>query len=73
MIDWEGMILARQEAIEIWEDDPDSPYLDEEWIDVTDEVINEQRKRKEAAADQTDPFRSQGSDNEGVWTDPLRV
>lgn len=23
MIDWEGMILARQEARELWEDDPD--------------------------------------------------
>lgn len=50
MIDYEDMILARQEAIEIWEDEPDSPYLDE-WIDVIDEVINEQRKSKEAAAD----------------------
>ena len=44
---WEDMILARQEAIEIWEDDPDSPYLDEEWIDVTEEVINSQRKGDE--------------------------
>lgn len=27
MVDWEGMILARQEAIEIWEEDPDAEYL----------------------------------------------
>lgn len=47
MIDYEGMILARQEAIEIWEDDPDSPYLDEEWIDVTEEVINNQRSKED--------------------------
>lgn len=73
MIDYEGMILARQEAIEIWEDDSDSSYLNEEWIDVMEEVINEQRKRKEAAVNQTDPVRSQGIDNEGLWSDPVRV
>ncbi len=27
-MDWEDMILARQEDYEIWEDEPDSPYLD---------------------------------------------
>ena len=27
MIDYEGLILQRQELIEIWEDDPDSPFL----------------------------------------------
>ena len=27
MIDYEDAILARQEMMEIWEDDPDSPYL----------------------------------------------
>ena len=32
MIDYEGMILARQEAIEIWEDDPDSEYLTDDDI-----------------------------------------
>lgn len=73
MIDWEGLIQARQEAIEIWEDDPDSPYLDDEWIDVTDEVINEQRKCKEDAADQTDLIRSPESDNDGLWSDLVRV
>jgi len=26
-IDYEALILARQEATEIWEDDPDSPFL----------------------------------------------
>ena len=26
-IDYEDLILERQEAIEIWEDDPDSEYL----------------------------------------------
>lgn len=27
MLDYEDMILARQEEMEIWEDDPDDPYL----------------------------------------------
>lgn len=27
MPDYEDMILARQEEMEIWEDEPDSPYL----------------------------------------------
>lgn len=38
MIDYEDAILARQEMVEIWEDDPDSPYLghfkDDEYIAV---------------------------------------
>lgn len=25
--DYEGLILEKQEDIEIWEDDPESPYL----------------------------------------------
>lgn len=25
--DYEDLILERQEAIEVWEDEPDSPYL----------------------------------------------
>ena len=33
MIDYEGMILARQEALEIWEDDPESEYLTDEEIE----------------------------------------
>lgn len=27
MIDYEALILAKQEAIEIWEDDPDSLFI----------------------------------------------
>lgn len=26
-LDYESMVMERQEATEIWEDDPDSPYL----------------------------------------------
>lgn len=35
MTDWEGMILARQEALEWYEDDPDEAalYLPEELIE----------------------------------------
>lgn len=29
-MDWEGMILARQEAMEIWEDEPESDFLTDE-------------------------------------------
>ncbi len=40
-IDYEELILMKQEMIEIWEDDPDSPYLqsadDQWWNDVPDE------------------------------------
>lgn len=28
MIDYESLILARQDALEIWEDEPDSPYIE---------------------------------------------
>ena len=43
MIDYEAMILERQENIEIWEDDPDSPYLSQHfdsgnwWDEIPDE------------------------------------
>lgn len=30
MIDYEALILARQEALEIYEDDPDSDFLSDE-------------------------------------------
>lgn len=34
VMDYEALILARQEALEIWEDDPDSDYLTEEAKDT---------------------------------------
>lgn len=66
MVDYEALFKAWEETINLWRDDPDD-------IDVTEEVINEQRKRKEDAADQTDLIRSQGFDDEGLWSDPVRV
>lgn len=39
-IDYEELILIKQELIEIWEDDPESPFLqaeDEWWNDIPDE------------------------------------
>ena len=38
-MDYESMILARQEATEIWEDDPESPYLQPDPGDVVRHVI----------------------------------
>ena len=66
MVDYEALFKAWEETINLWQDDPDD-------IDVTEEVINEQRKRKETAADQTDLIRSQESDNDGLWSAPVRV
>ena len=37
-MDWEGMILARQEAMEIWEDEPDSEFLTDEERQYFEEV-----------------------------------
>ena len=46
-MDWEGMILARQELAEIWEDDPDAAadlgYIEdpENWIyDDYDDILD---------------------------------
>ena len=66
MVDYDALFKAWADTINLWQDDPDD-------IDVTDEVINEQRKRKEAAVNQTDPVRSQKSDYDGLWSDPVRV
>ena len=33
-VDYEDLILARQEAIEIAEDEPDSVYLDNWWDEI---------------------------------------
>ena len=66
MVDYDALFKAWEETINLWRDDPDD-------IDVTEEVINEQRKRKEDAVDQTDLIRSQESDNDGLWSDPVRV
>ena len=66
MVDYDALFKAWEETINLWRDDPDD-------IDVTEEVINEQRKRKEDAADQTDLIRSPESDNDGLWSDPVRV
>lgn len=47
MIDYEALILERQENIEIWEDEPDSPYLNQHlesgnwWDDIPDEEFEE--------------------------------
>lgn len=66
MVDYDALFKAWEETINLWREDPDD-------IDVTEEVINEQRKRKEAAADQTDPVRSQEFDVAGLWSDSIRV
>ena len=66
MVDYDALFKAWEETINLWRDDPDD-------IDVIEEVINEQRKSKEDAADQTDLIRSQESDNDGLWSDPVRV
>ena len=43
MIDYEDLILERQENIEIWEDEPDSPYLGGSWWDeIPDEEFEEE-------------------------------
>ena len=45
MIDYEALILERQENIEIWEDEPDSPYLNQHfdsgnwWDEIPPEVM----------------------------------
>lgn len=51
MIDYEDLILQRQENIEIWEDDPDSPYLQAQgfdtgnwWDDIPDEEFKVVRR-----------------------------
>lgn len=44
MVDYDALFKAWEETINLWREDPDD-------IDVTEEVINEQRKSKEAAAD----------------------
>lgn len=38
MLDYEDMILARQELQEIYEDDPDDPVIDW-WDDVPDDLF----------------------------------
>lgn len=49
MTDWEEMILLRQELIEIWEDDPDSPFLQNAgksnwWDDIPPEEFEEVKR-----------------------------
>ena len=57
MINYEDLILQRQENIEIWEDEPDSPYLQGQgfapegnwWDDIPDEefeIVTKQRGRR---------------------------
>ncbi len=42
MIDYEDLILERQENIEIWEDEPDSPYLPQGMSNWWDEIPPEE-------------------------------
>ena len=50
MVDYEALILERQENIEIWEDEPDSTYLQQPfdsgnwWDDIPDEEFEEVRR-----------------------------
>lgn len=49
MVDYEDLILQRQELIEIWEDDPDSPFLhgsgdDHWWDEIPPEEFEEVKK-----------------------------
>ena len=50
MVDYEALILERQENIEIWEDEPDSPYLQQPFDsgnwgdDIPDEEFEEVRR-----------------------------
>lgn len=50
MVDYEALILERQENIEIREDEPDSPYLQQPfdsgnwWDDIPDEEFEEVRR-----------------------------
>lgn len=50
MIDYEALILERQENLEIWEDEPDSQYLNQtfesgNWWDEIDPKAFEEVKR----------------------------
>lgn len=51
MIDYEARILERQENTEIWEDDPDSPYLRQHfdsgnwWDEIPDEEFQTIRRK----------------------------
>lgn len=45
--DYEDLILQRQEMVEIWEDDPDSPFLQGEgnwWDEIPEEDFEEVRR-----------------------------
>ena len=42
MCDYESLILAKQEAMEIYEDDPDSPFLSERDKKYLDELYKEE-------------------------------
>ncbi len=50
MIDYEDLILERQENREIWEDEPDSPYLRQRfdsgnwWDEIPPEEFEEARQ-----------------------------
>ena len=52
MIDYEALILERQENIEIWEDDPDSPYLNQHfdsgnwWDEIPPEEFEEEKQNE---------------------------
>lgn len=52
MRDYEDLILQRQENIEIWEDDPDSPYLRGQgfrnnwWDEIPEEEFTTTKRRR---------------------------
>jgi hypothetical protein len=45
MIDYEELILSRQEAFEIWEDDPDSEFIKNDF-DLWEDVEEYERRYK---------------------------
>ena len=44
MPDYEAMILARQEAIEIWEDEPESEFLSDEDVSMIERIYYERHE-----------------------------
>lgn len=51
MIDYESLILARQDAQEIWEDEPDSPYIENDTYDLWADVEEFERRCKNVQSD----------------------
>jgi hypothetical protein len=51
MIDYESLILARQDALEIWEDEPDSPYIENDDFDLWEDVEEFERRWNNVQSD----------------------